>query len=155
MTTVVLKLLEIVGPRFAYFGRKDAQQARIIRQMASDLALDAEISVCPIVREPDGLAMSSRNRYLSPEERRAATVLYRALDSARQAIAAGERDCARLAQTMRAVLGKEPLAAPDYVEIVDANSLETAIAVARHMLDPARRTHWQNAADRQSACGSE
>src|ERR1700691_623952 len=90
VTTVVLKLVEIVGPRFAYFGRKDAQQARIIQQMARDLALDAEMCVCPIVREPDGLAMSSRNSYLGPEERRAATVLYRALDRARQTIAAGE-----------------------------------------------------------------
>ncbi len=82
VATVVLRLLEIVSPRFAYFGRKDAQQARIIRQMTSDLALDTEIVVCPIVREMDGLATSSRNAYLSPEERRAAPVLYRALDRA-------------------------------------------------------------------------
>ncbi len=79
VATVVLKLLEIVAPQFAYFGRKDAQQARIVRQMAADLALDSEIVVCPIVREPDGLAMSSRNRYLSAAERKAAAVLYRAL----------------------------------------------------------------------------
>src|SRR5579862_482750 len=97
VTTVVLKLLEIVAPQFAYFGRKDAQQARLIRQMATDLALDAEIVVCPIVREADGLAMSSRNAYLSPTERRTASVLYRALDAARQAITSGERDAARLA----------------------------------------------------------
>ncbi len=84
IATVVLKLLEIVAPRFAYFGRKDAQQARIIRQMACDMALDSEIVVCPIVREPDGLAISSRNRYLSPAERNAATVLYRALSRARR-----------------------------------------------------------------------
>ena len=84
VATVVLKLLEIVAPRFAYFGRKDAQQARIIRQIAADLALDSEIVVCPIVREPDGLALSSRNQYLSPAERKAATVLYRALSRARQ-----------------------------------------------------------------------
>ena len=83
VTTVVLKLLEIVQPRKAFFGRKDAQQARIIRQMARDLHLDSEIVVCPIVREPDGLAMSSRNAYLNPEERRAATILFRALDGAR------------------------------------------------------------------------
>ena len=127
VTTVVLKLLEIVGPRFAYFGRKDAQQARIIQQMVHDLALDAEISVRPIVREPDGLAMSSRNRYLSPEERRAATILYRALDSARQAIVEGEFDAAQIVQTMRNMLAKEPLAVPDYLEVVDADSLETLI----------------------------
>ena len=129
VTTVVLKLLEIVGPRFAYFGRKDAQQARIIRQMARDLALDAGISVCPIVREPDGLAMSSRNRYLLPEERRAAPVLFRALDCARQAIAAGERDALRLVEAIRSVLAAEPLATMDYAEIVDADLLENVIRV--------------------------
>jgi pantoate--beta-alanine ligase len=125
VVTVVLKLLEIVAPQFAYFGRKDAQQLRLIRQMAADLALDAEIVTCPIVREADGLALSSRNAYLSPKERRAATVLYRALNAARQAIAAGEHDAARLVQTMRGVLTAEPLAAPDYTEIVDADSFET------------------------------
>ena len=83
VTTVVLKFLEIVQPQKAFFGRKDAQQARMIRQMARDLHLDSEIVVCPIVREPDGLAMSSRNAYLNPDERRAATVLFRALDGAR------------------------------------------------------------------------
>jgi pantoate--beta-alanine ligase len=125
VVTVVLKLLEIVGPRFAYFGRKDAQQLRVIRQMAADLALDTEIVACPIVRESDGLAMSSRNAYLSPAERRAATVLYRSLDSARNAIASGERDAARLAAAMRGVLATEPLAAPDYAEIVDADTFES------------------------------
>jgi pantoate--beta-alanine ligase len=124
VTTVVLKLLEIVAPQFAYFGRKDAQQLRLIRQMAADLALDAEIISCPIVREPDGLALSSRNAYLAHAERRAATVLYRALDAVRQAIAAGEHDAARLVQAMRGVLAAEPLAAPDYAEIVDADSFE-------------------------------
>ena len=125
VATVVLKLLEIVAPQFVYFGRKDAQQLRVIRQMAADLALDAEIVACPIVREADGLAMSSRNAYLSPNERRAATVLYRALDAARQSIAAGERDAARLVQAMRGVLSAEPLAATDYAEIVDADSFES------------------------------
>ncbi len=125
VVTVVLKLFEIVAPQFAYFGRKDAQQLRIIRQMAADLALDAEIVSCPIVREADGLAMSSRNAHLSPAQRRAATVLHRALDAARRAIAAGEHDAARLAQAMRGVLSAEPLAAPDYAEIVDADSFES------------------------------
>jgi pantoate--beta-alanine ligase len=122
-----LKLLEIVQPRFAFFGRKDAQQARIIRQMAADLNLDTEIVVCPIAREPDGLAMSSRNAYLQGDERRAATVLHRALDALRHEILAGERDALHLAATMRRVLDSEPLAAVDYAEIVDADSLEPVV----------------------------
>jgi pantoate--beta-alanine ligase len=127
VSTVVLKLLEIVQPRFVYFGRKDAQQVRIIRQMAADLNLDTEIVVCPIAREPDGLAMSSRNVYLQGDERHAATVLYRVLDAARREILAGERDALRLTATMRRVLDSEPLAAVDYAEIVDADSLEPIV----------------------------
>jgi pantoate--beta-alanine ligase len=124
VTTVVLKLLSIVQPQKAFFGRKDAQQARLIEQMARDLHLDSEIVVCPIVREPDSLAMSSRNAYLNPDERRAATVLYRALDGARRSVEHGERDALRLAAAMREVLRGEPLAVPDYVELVDAETLE-------------------------------
>ncbi len=124
VTTVVLKLLEIVQPQKAFFGRKDAQQARIIRQMARDLHLDSEIVVCPIVRESDGLAMSSRNAYLNPAERRAATILFRALDAARASIASGERDTLRLMAAMREMLRTEKLAEPDYVELVDADTLE-------------------------------
>jgi pantoate--beta-alanine ligase len=124
VSTVVLKLLEIVQSHKAYFGRKDAQQARILQQMARDLHLDSEIIVCPIVREPDGLAMSSRNAYLDPAERRAATILYRALDGARVSIARGERDTLRLMAAMRELLRTEPLAEPDYVEVVDADTLE-------------------------------
>jgi len=124
VVTVVLKLLEIVQPQRAFFGRKDAQQARIIRQMARDLHLDSEIVVCPIVREPDGLAMSSRNAYLNPEERRAATILFRALDGARASISNGERDAMRLAAAMRETIRREPLADLDYAEVVDADTLE-------------------------------
>ena len=124
VTTVVLKLLEIVQPEKAYFGRKDAQQARLVRQMTRDLHLDTEIIVCPIVREADGLALSSRNAYLQQDERRAATVLYRALDAARNSIARGERDALRLTAAMRETLRAEPLADPDYVELVDAETLE-------------------------------
>jgi len=124
VTTVVLKLLEIVQPQKAFFGRKDAQQARIIRQMARDLHLDSEIVVCPIVREPDGLAMSSRNAYLNPNERRAATILFRALDGARNSISRGERDALRLTAAIREALRTEPLAELDYAEVVDAETLE-------------------------------
>jgi pantoate--beta-alanine ligase len=134
VATVVLKLLEIAAPRFAYFGRKDAQQARIIRQMAADLSLDSEIVVCPIVREPDGLALSSRNQYLSPAERKAATVLHRALSRARLAIEAGERDTMRIVSAMRRELAEEPLASPDYVEIVDADGFEPVVRLARSCL---------------------
>jgi pantoate--beta-alanine ligase len=124
VTTVVLKLLEIVQPHFAYFGRKDAQQARIVRQMVRDLNLDVEIVVCPIVREADGLAMSSRNAYLKPEERRAATVLHRALDLAQKKIEGGEHDVLSLQAAMRKVLDAEPLASIDYAEIVSVDTLE-------------------------------
>jgi len=134
VTTVVLKLLEIVQPRKAFFGRNDAQQARLIQQMARDLHLDSEIIVCPIVREADGLAMSSRNAYLSPEERQAATVLHRALDAARLAIERGERDAPRLIAAMREIIRSEPLAQPDYVELVDSETLEPVTRLRRTCL---------------------
>lgn len=124
VATVVLKLLEIVQPHVVFFGRKDAQQARIIQQMVRDLNLEVEIVVGPIVREPDGLAMSSRNAYLKPDERRAATVLYRALDAARTEIVKGESDATRLQTVIRKVLASEPLATIDYAEIVDADTFE-------------------------------
>ena len=124
VTTVVLKLLEIVQPRHVFFGRKDAQQAGLVRQMVSDLHIDTEIAVCPIVREADGLAMSSRNAYLQPEERRAATVLYRALNETRDKIARGERDALRLTASMRELIRNEPLAELDYAELVDAETFE-------------------------------
>jgi pantoate--beta-alanine ligase len=124
VTTVVLKFLEIVQPQRAFFGRKDVQQARLIRQMARDLHLDSEIVVCPIVRERDGLAMSSRNAYLQPDERRAATVLYRALDAARNSITRGERDALRHSAAMRDMVRAEPLAELDYAELVDAETFE-------------------------------
>jgi pantoate--beta-alanine ligase len=131
VATVVLKLLEIVQPHFAYFGRKDAQQVRIISQMAHDLNVGAEIIVCPIVRETDGLALSSRNAYLKPDERKAATVLHRALTAARDELAAGTRDALQLQTVLRNVLQAEPLAAVDYAEIVDADTFEPVVRVAR------------------------
>jgi len=131
VTTVVMKLLQIVQPNFAYFGRKDAQQARIITQMARDLNLDSEIVVCPIVREPDGLALSSRNAYLSAEERKAATVLYRALDAARSELAAGVRDALQLQGVLHRTLSVENQARVDYAEIVDAESFEPVVRVSK------------------------
>jgi pantoate--beta-alanine ligase len=129
--TVVLKLLQIVQPHFAYFGRKDAQQARIIQQMAGDLNLDTEIVVCPIVREPDGLALSSRNAFLNPEERKASTILYQALLAARQELSAGTRDSQDLQRVIRKVIAGEPLANLDYAEIVDAETFEPVVRVAK------------------------
>ena len=131
VTTVVLKLLEIVGPRFAYFGRKDAQQARVVEGMVADLNLNAEIVICPIVREADGLAISSRNAYLKPEERRAATVLNRALRAAQFEIERGERDAAGLTSTMRRVLDAEPLASTDYAAVVNAECFEPVVRLRR------------------------
>jgi pantoate--beta-alanine ligase len=124
VTTVVLKLFEIVQPRFAYFGRKDAQQARLIRQMSADLNLDTGVVVCPIVREADGLALSSRNVYLKGEDRRAATALSRSLAAVRDEIAKGERDTSRLLAALRRVLALEPRVILDYAEIVDNETLE-------------------------------
>jgi pantoate--beta-alanine ligase len=131
VATVVLKLFEIVQPHHAYFGRKDAQQVRIVQQMVRDLNLDTEIVVCPIVREPDGLAMSSRNAYLSGEERKAATVLSRALRSAETELAAGVRDSLRLQRAMRKVLDAEPRALVDCAEIVDAETFEPVVHISR------------------------
>jgi pantoate--beta-alanine ligase len=131
VTTVVMKLLQIVQPNFAYFGRKDAQQARIIAQMAGDLNLDSEIVVCPIVREPDGLALSSRNAYLSAEERKAATVLHRALDAARSELAAGVRDALQLQGVLNRTLSAEHQARVDYAEVVDAESFEPVVRVSK------------------------
>jgi pantoate--beta-alanine ligase len=131
VATVVLKLFEIVRPRSAFFGRKDAQQARIIRQMARDLDLDTDILVCPIVREVDGLAMSSRNAYLSTTDRRAATVLSRSLERARREIMSGETDIVRLIAAVRSVIDTEPGVALEYAEIVDADTLEPAMTLRK------------------------
>ena len=129
VATVVMKLLQIVQPNFAYFGRKDAQQSRLIMQMARDLNLDTEIVVCPPVREPDGLALSSRNVYLSAEERKAAIVLYRTLQAARSELAAGVRDGLQLRDVLQRTLGAERHARVDYAEIVDAGSFEPIVRV--------------------------
>ena len=131
VATVVLKLFEIAQPHFAYFGRKDAQQVRIIQQMVRDLNLDVEIIVCPMVREPDGLAMSSRNAYLAGEDRKAATVLHRALQAAAAEAKAGVRDSLELQRALNRVLASEPSARVEYAEIVDAESFEPVVRVTR------------------------
>ncbi|HEX30087.1 TPA: pantoate--beta-alanine ligase [Candidatus Poribacteria bacterium] len=124
VTTVVAKLFNIVKPHRAYFGEKDAQQLRVIKRMAKDLNFDVEIISVPTVRESDGLAMSSRNEYLSPEERKAALVLWRSLNLARSLVEAGERKADRIISEMRRLIESEPLAKIDYVEIVDSETLE-------------------------------
>jgi pantoate--beta-alanine ligase len=124
VTTVVAKLFNGVQPQRAYFGQKDAQQAAVIRQMTRDLNFPIEIVVCPIVREPDGLAMSSRNVYLDPEERKAATVLYRSLNAAKNVYQNGERDAEELRRTMREVIATEPRAQMQYVSCADYDALE-------------------------------
>jgi pantoate--beta-alanine ligase len=124
VTTVVAKLFNAVQPHKAYFGQKDAQQAAVIRQMTRDLSYPIEIVVCPIVREPDGLAMSSRNIYLDPEQRKAATVLNRSLSAAKEAYEKGERDAEKIRGKMKEVLAGEPLAQVQYVSCADYDTLE-------------------------------
>jgi len=131
VSTVVMKLLQIVQPQFAYFGRKDAQQAAIISRMATDLNLDAEILVCPIEREPDGLAMSSRNVYLNASDRQSATVLHRALQTAQLLLQKSTRDAGALRLAMQRVLQDESRAKVDYAEIVDAQTFEPLTAINR------------------------
>ena len=121
---MVTKLFNVFTPARAYFGQKDAQQAAVIKRLARDLNFPVTIVVCPTVREPDGLAMSSRNSYLSAEERRAATVLYRALTAAKSRYEAGERDAGVLRATMQSILAAEPLARVDYVSAASADALD-------------------------------
>lgn len=124
VTTVVAKLFNGVQPHKAYFGQKDAQQVAVIRQMVRDLNFPLEIVVCPTAREVDGLAMSSRNVYLDPEQRKAATVLFRALSAAKEAFEQGERRGEEIRQRMRDTLASEPLAQMQYVSCADYDTLE-------------------------------
>ncbi|GIK09313.1 MAG: pantothenate synthetase [Chloroflexota bacterium] len=124
VTTVVAKLFNAVQPQAAYFGQKDAQQAAVVRKMTRDLNFPVEIVVCPTVREADGLAMSSRNSYLSSEERKSAVVLFRALTAAREAFERGERDAESLRKVMSATLASEPRARTQYVSCADYDTLE-------------------------------
>jgi pantoate--beta-alanine ligase len=124
VATVVAKLFNVFQPTRAYFGQKDAQQAVVIRQMARDLDFNLEVVICPTVREPDGLALSSRNVHLSPDERAAATVLYRALSAAVSEWQAGQRDAGRLRATMTRLIQAEPLARLEYVSVAHPGTLQ-------------------------------
>lgn len=124
VATVVAKLFNATQPHKAYFGQKDAQQAAVIRRMAADLNFPLEVVVCPTLREADGLAMSSRNKYLNEAERKAATVLFRALSAAKNLYEGGERDAEKLRAKMKEVLTAEPLAQMQYVSCADYDTLE-------------------------------
>jgi len=123
VATVVAKLFNLFTPNRAYFGQKDAQQVTVIRRMAQDLDFPVEIVVCPTVRAPDGIALSSRNSYLSPREREAATVLFRALSAARTEYEGGQRDAGALRAAMKAILDTEPLAHAEYISASDPETL--------------------------------
>jgi pantoate--beta-alanine ligase len=124
VATVVAKLFNIVEPTKAYFGQKDAQQVVVIRKMVTDLNMNLEVVVVPTQREPDGLAMSSRNVYLNPQERQAAVVLWRSMNLAQGLWQKGERDAEKIRNEMVALIKKEPLARTDYVSISDPGTLE-------------------------------
>jgi pantoate--beta-alanine ligase len=134
VTTVVTKLFDIVEPDAAFFGQKDAAQVAIIRRMVRDLNLPVEIVICPIVREPDGLAMSSRNAYLSPEQRRQALVLHRSLQRVESLVKAGERNAARLTAAGRWEFDAEKSVRLDYFEIVNPNTLDPVEDISRGAL---------------------
>lgn len=131
VATVVAKLLHAVGPARAYFGEKDAQQVAVIRRMVRDLSFPVEIAVCPTVREPDGLAMSSRNRRLTPEQREAAGCLFLALSEAAELARTGEPDAAKLVAAMAREVGATPLARLDYAAVVDAETFDDVHEISR------------------------
>lgn len=134
VTTVVNKLFNIVEPHKAYFGQKDAQQVIVIKKMVRDLNMNLEIVTCPIIRESDGLAMSSRNVYLSSEERKAAVILSKSLFEAEQLIKQGERSSVKLVQYLRDTISSEKLAQIDYVEVVSGNDLEAIEQIRDNVL---------------------
>ena len=134
VTTVVSKLFNIVEPEVAFFGQKDAAQVAIIRRMVSDLNVPVAIEVCPIIREPDGLALSSRNAYLNPEERKSALALYRSIRRAQELFDRGERDSAKLIASGKQEFANEKLARLDYFEVVDPDTLKSIATVSKHAL---------------------
>lgn len=134
VTTVVTKLFNLVQPDRAYFGQKDAQQVAVVQRMARDLDFGLEVVVCPTVREPDGLAMSSRNKYLSGDERTKALALSRALAEARRLVAAGERDARAIRSRLAPLFEGDPAVRLDYLEIVDPSTLEALERIERRAL---------------------
>ncbi len=134
VATVVAKLFSVVGPSRAYFGRKDAQQLAVIRRLVADLDLPVDVVGCPLVREPDGLAMSSRNAFLGPEDRAAATVLFDALQGAAHTVTAGERSGSVVRDLLVARVQQEPRARLDYAEVVDAATLEPVVQLDGEVL---------------------
>jgi pantoate--beta-alanine ligase len=132
--TIVLKLLNIIRPDNAYFGQKDAQQFIVIRRMVKDLNIDANIVVCPIIREKDGLAMSSRNIYLKSEERKASVLISRALFEAENKIKDGERDVTEIIREIKNILDKSALIKPQYIEAVDTDTLENISVIKGRIL---------------------
>ena len=132
--TVVNKLFNIVKPDRAYFGEKDAQQLAIIMRMVKDLNMDIEIVGCPIIREADGLAKSSRNIYLTPEERKAAVILSKSVALGKKMVAEGEKDAKKIVTAMKELINSEPLATIDYVEMVDMDTMKASDEVRGHVL---------------------
>jgi pantoate--beta-alanine ligase len=134
VATVVAKLFNIVKPIRAYFGQKDAQQALVIKKMVADLNMNLEVIVAPTVRESDGLAMSSRNVYLNPQERQAATILFKALTLAQNLLKKGETNAETVRQKMTSLISREPLAKIEYISIADTNTLEELSKIDRPAL---------------------
>jgi pantoate--beta-alanine ligase len=130
----VLKLFNIINPDISFFGQKDAQQAIILKRMVKELNLEVIIKVLPIIREEDGLALSSRNKYLTQEERKAALVLSKSLKEAQSMMEKGQRDSAAIIKEMKEIIGREPLAKIDYVEIVDVDKLNPVAEIEKEAL---------------------
>lgn len=134
VTTVVAKLFNILEPTRAYFGQKDAQQLAVIKKMVKELNMNLEVITCPTVREPDGLAMSSRNTYLKPDERKAATVLYQSLKLAEKLYSEGERDAIKIRGEMTSLIQQQPAANIDYISIADNETLDEVDEITRPVL---------------------
>jgi pantoate--beta-alanine ligase len=134
VTTVVNKLFNIIQPDKAYFGQKDAQQVTVIKKMVKDLNMPLEIVICRTIREPDGLAMSSRNTYLTPEMRKNAPVLYKSLQKAQEMYGSGERDAGKIKQAMTAIINSQPIGVIDYISLADNETLREIARIERAAL---------------------